>query len=106
MFNGVAHSIRIDEDVNIHDAEAVEWAVATRFQADQDLLVVGNTQGSKLDPTTTMDGVGAKMGLDATIPLAADDFTFKVIRVPGAGEIDLDDVLDDDGTAAAIISTE
>ena len=98
--------IVVGEDVNIHDPESVEWAVATRFQADQDLLVVSNTQGSKLDPTTTMDGVGAKMGLDATIPLAADDFTFKVIRVPGACEIDLDDVLDDDGAAAAIISTE
>ena len=98
--------IVVDEDVNIHDAEAVEWAVATRFQADQDLLVVGNTQGSKLDPTTTDDGVGAKMGLDATIPLAADDFTFTVIRVPGAGDVDLDAVLDDPAAAAAIIAAE
>ncbi|MDE0943278.1 MAG: UbiD family decarboxylase, partial [Alphaproteobacteria bacterium] len=84
--------IVVDEDVNIHDAEAVEWAVATRFQADQDLLVVGNTQGSKLDPTTTEDGVGSKMGMDATIPLAADDFTFTVIKVPGAGDVNLDAV--------------
>ncbi len=95
--------IVVDEDVNIHDAEAVEWAVATRFQADQDLLVVSNTQGSKLDPTTTDDGVGSKMGLDATIPLAADDFTFTVIKVPGADDVDLDIVLDDPGAAAAII---
>ncbi|MBT7759237.1 MAG: UbiD family decarboxylase, partial [Rhodospirillaceae bacterium] len=94
----------VDEDVNIHDGEAVEWAVATRFQADRDLLVVGNTQSSKLDPTTTDDGVGAKMGLDATIPLAADEFTFTVIQVPGAGDIDLDKVLDDDDAAAAIIA--
>lgn len=98
--------IVVDEDVNIHDAEAVEWAVATRFQADQDLLVVGNTQGSKLDPTTTEDGVGSKMGMDATIPLAADDFTFTVIKVPGAGDVNLDAVLDDPGAAAAIISND
>jgi len=95
--------IVVDKDVNIHDPEQVEWAVATRFQADQDLLVVSNTQGSKLDPTTTDDGVGAKMGLDATIPLAADDFTFKVIQVPGAGDLDLDAKLDDPAWAAAII---
>ncbi|MFP6695992.1 MAG: UbiD family decarboxylase [Alphaproteobacteria bacterium] len=95
--------IVVDRDVNIHDPEQVEWAVATRFQADRDLLVVNNTQGSKLDPTTTDGGVGAKMGLDATIPLAADEFTFTVIRVPGAGDIDLDIVLDDPGAAAAII---
>ncbi len=96
--------IVVDEDVDIHDPESVEWAVATRFQADQDLLVVSNTQGSKLDPTTTDDGVGAKMGLDATIPLAADEFTYTVIQVPGAGDIDLDKVLDDKGAAAAIIA--
>ena len=96
--------IVVDEDVNIHDPEAVEWAVATRFQADQDLLVVGNTQSSKLDPTTTDDGVGAKMGLDATIPLAADEFTFTVIKVPGADEVDLDRVLDDPGAAAEVIA--
>lgn len=96
--------IVVDEDVNIHDPEAVEWAVATRFQADQDLLVVGNTQGSKLDPTTTDDGVGAKMGLDATIPLAADEFTFTVIKVPGADAVDLDAVLDDPAAATAIIA--
>jgi 2,5-furandicarboxylate decarboxylase 1 len=98
--------IVVDEDVNIHDGEAVEWAVATRFQADQDLLVVGNTQGSKLDPTTTEDGVGAKMGLDATIPLAADAFTFTVIKVPGTGDVDLAKVLDDPGAATAIIAAE
>jgi 2,5-furandicarboxylate decarboxylase 1 len=95
--------IVVDGDVDIHDPEQVEWAVATRFQADRDLLVVNNTQGSKLDPTTTEDGVGAKMGLDATIPLAADEFTFTVIQVPGAGEVELDTVLDDPGAAAAII---
>ncbi|MBT3373147.1 MAG: UbiD family decarboxylase [Rhodospirillaceae bacterium] len=96
----------VDKDVNIHDGEAVEWAIATRFQADQDLLVVNNTQASKLDPTTTDGGVGAKMGLDATIPLAADDFTFTVIKVPGAGDVDLDAVLDDASAATAIIANE
>ncbi|MDP6691511.1 MAG: UbiD family decarboxylase [Alphaproteobacteria bacterium] len=96
--------IVVDRDVNIHNGGAVEWAVATRFQADRDLLVVNNTQGSKLDPTTTEDGVGAKMGLDATIPLAADEFTFTVIKVPGTGDVDLDAVLDDPNAATAIIS--
>ena len=102
----VKQVIVVDEDVNIHDPEQVEWAVATRFQADRDLLVVSNSQGPKLDPTTTEDGVGAKMGLDATIPLATDDFTFKVIQVPGADSIDLEQMLDDEGEAAAIIGNE
>jgi 2,5-furandicarboxylate decarboxylase 1 len=83
----VKHVIVVDEDVDIHDAAAVEWAVATRFQADRDLVVVSESQGSKLDPSTR-NGVGAKMGLDATKPLSADEMTFKRIRVPGEEKVD------------------
>jgi 2,5-furandicarboxylate decarboxylase 1 len=83
----VKHVIVVDEDVDIHDAAAVEWAVATRFQADRDLVVVSESQGSKLDPSTR-HGVGAKMGLDATKPLSADEMTFKRIRVPGEEKVD------------------
>jgi 2,5-furandicarboxylate decarboxylase 1 len=42
----------VDEDVDIHNPAEVEWAVATRFQADRDLVVVPESQGSKLDPST------------------------------------------------------
>jgi 2,5-furandicarboxylate decarboxylase 1 len=50
-------------------------------------VVVSESQGSKLDPSTR-DGVGAKMGLDATKPLSADEMTFKRIRVPGEEKVD------------------
>ena len=82
------HIIVVDDDVDIHNPTEVEWAVATRFQADRDLLIVPESQGSKLDPTNR-DGVGAKMGMDATKPLAADEMTFKRIRVPGEETIDV-----------------
>jgi 2,5-furandicarboxylate decarboxylase 1 len=85
----VKHVTVVDTDVDVHDPAEVEWAVATRFQADRDLVVVPGAQGSKLDPSTD-DGVGAKMGLDATVPLAADPMTFTRIGVPGAREVDLD----------------
>ncbi|MCC6777599.1 MAG: UbiD family decarboxylase [Hyphomicrobiales bacterium] len=84
----VKHVVVVDEDVDIHDPDQVEWAVATRFQADRDLLVVSESQGSKLDPSTR-NGVGAKMGLDATKPLAAPEMTFKRIRVPGEEDVDV-----------------
>lgn len=84
----VKHVIVVDEDVDIHDPAEVEWAVATRFQADRDLVIVPESQGSKLDPSTR-DGVGAKMGLDATKPLAVDEMKFKRIRVPGEEDVDL-----------------
>ncbi len=84
----VKHVTVVDEDVDIHNPAEVEWAVATRFQADRDLVIVPEAQGSKLDPSTR-DGVGAKMGLDATRPLDADPMKFKRIRVPGEEAVDL-----------------
>ena len=98
--------IVVDEDVDIHDPVEVEWAVATRFQADRDLLVVTDSQGSKLDPSTR-NGVGAKMGLDATKSLSAAEMVFKRIRVPGEDQVDLARVVQaSDGTdwREAIIS--
>ena len=91
----IKHAVVVDMDVDIHDPREVEWAVSTRFQADRDLVVVSNSQGSKLDPSTD-NGVGAKMGLDATIPLDTPEMKFKRIQVPGEQDIDLDAVLDGD----------
>ncbi len=88
----VKHVIVVDEDVDIHNPAEVEWAVATRFQADRDLVIVPESQGSKLDPSTR-GGVGAKMGLDATKPLDADEMTFKRIRIPGEEMIDTERVI-------------
>ena len=89
----VKHVIVVDEDVDIHNPAEVEWAVATRFQADKDLVIIPESQGSKLDPSTR-DGVGAKMGMDATKPLNAEEMKFMRIRVPGEDRVDLDKVVD------------
>jgi 2,5-furandicarboxylate decarboxylase 1 len=83
----------VDEDVNIHDPAEVEWAVATRCQSDRDLVIIANAQGSKLDPSTR-DGVGAKLGIDATIPLDAPAMRYRRIRVPGEDEVDLAKAID------------
>jgi 2,5-furandicarboxylate decarboxylase 1 len=85
--------IVVDEDVDIHNPTEVEWAVATRFQADRDLIVIQDSQCSKLDPSTR-EGVGAKMGLDATVPLDAPEFRFRRIQVPGEREVDPAAVID------------
>ena len=88
----VKHVIVVDDDVDIHNPTEVEWAVATRLQADRDLLVVPESQGSKLDPSTR-NGVGAKMGMDATKPLSAGEMVFKRIRVPGEESVDVERLL-------------
>ncbi|AEH24091.1 UbiD family decarboxylase [Pyrococcus yayanosii] len=60
--------IVVDEDVDIYDDREVEWAIATRFQPDRDLIIVPNARGSSLDPSGE-DGLTAKWGIDATKPL-------------------------------------
>lgn len=84
----IKHVTVVDTDVNVMDPTEVEWAVATRFQADRDLVVVPGTQGSKLDPSTD-GGIGAKLGLDATIPPGAEPMRFTRIAVPGQDTLDI-----------------
>jgi len=93
----------VDADVDVHDPAEVEWAVATRFQADRDLVIVSGAQGSTLDPSTTvtaseagievpahLQGISAKMGLDATRPLRYESHVFTRVRIPGEDQVDLD----------------
>lgn len=93
--------IVVDEDVDVHDPQQVEWAVATRFQADRDLIVISGAQGSVLDPSTTvghgdevppahLQGISAKMGLDATKPVSYRGHVFTKVRIPGELEVDLE----------------
>lgn len=86
----VKHVVVVDEDIDAFDLESVEWALATRFQADQDLVLVSGSQASRLDPTSAR-GVGAKLGFDCTIPLDADRFRFTPIDIPGYDALDLAD---------------
>jgi UbiD family decarboxylase len=66
------HIVVVDEDVDPFDMAAVEWAVATRFQGDRDLLILEDQPSSSLDPSAKLvpgqKARSAKMGLDATIP--------------------------------------
>jgi 2,5-furandicarboxylate decarboxylase 1 len=86
-------------DVNIDDQTEIEWAIATRFQADRDVVIVSGAQGSKLDPSSD-NGISAKMGIDATKPLATDPMEFKRIHVKGVEKVDLDKALQKDPKAA------
>ena len=70
---GIDHGLKlvvvVDEDVDIYDESSVLWALSVRFQADQDLVLVPRTMGVILDPSSSEDGLGSRMGLDATKPL-------------------------------------
>ena len=70
----------VDEDIDIFDDRDVEWAVATRFQADRGLVVLHGVRGSSIDPST-QDGFTSKVGIDATKPLGADPAMFDKAQV-------------------------
>jgi len=85
----IKHVVVVDDDVDIFNMEDVEWAIATRFQADRDMVIISNALGSKLDPSTD-EGLGAKMGLDATVPLNAPVVKFEKISIPGVDDIKIE----------------
>lgn len=99
----------VDTDVDVHDPAEIEWAIATRFQADRDLIVVAGAQGSPLDPSTTvgqpddapahLQGVSAKMGIDATRPVVYAAHVFTRVRIPGQDGVDLDALVAADNSA-------
>ncbi|MFW6376308.1 MAG: UbiD family decarboxylase [Thermoplasmatota archaeon] len=62
----------VDEDVDIFNDDEVEWAVATRFQPDEDIYVYEDQKGSSLDPSAP--DLTAKWGIDATKPWEGEEF--------------------------------
>jgi 2,5-furandicarboxylate decarboxylase 1 len=70
LFAGIKtlkHIYVFDEDIDIHDDLQVDWAMGTRFQADQDLIVLEGV-GMTMDPSLNGRRVGAKSGFDCTKP--------------------------------------
>jgi UbiD family decarboxylase len=64
----VKHIYAFDEDIDVTDDRQVEWAMGTRFQGDQDLLVMGGMTGMPMDPSLNGRRTGAKVGFDCTRP--------------------------------------
>ena len=69
------HAWVVDSDIDPYDMEQVEWAIATRFRGDEDLLVIPNVRVSSLDPVSDQEReLGCKVGFDATKPLGGEGF--------------------------------
>ena len=79
---GVDHYVKlvivVDDDIDVFDESEVLWAVATRMQADRDLVVVSGSLGALLDPSADERGVTAKLGIDATRPFG-EPFATKLV---------------------------
>jgi 2,5-furandicarboxylate decarboxylase 1 len=72
----------VDDDIDIHNPQEVEWAMATRFQGDRD-IVMKREPGSSLDPSSDMKTrMTTKMGFDLTIPWGDTQKGFSKPEVP------------------------
>lgn len=77
------HAVVVDFDIDPFDMEQVEWAIATRFRGDEDLLVIPHVRGSSLDPASDQaQELGCKIGLDATRPLSKPEASFVRAEIP------------------------
>jgi 2,5-furandicarboxylate decarboxylase 1 len=75
LFGGIArlkHIFIFDEDIDIRNDLQVEWALGTRFQADQDLVMLTGIPGMSMDPSLQGRRTGAKTGFDCTKPFGRD----------------------------------
>ena len=87
-------AVVVDEDIDIEDPNAVEWAVATRTQMDQDLSLRPGEYGSSLDPSADqVTRRTCKVGIDATIPPGVGREGFLKSKIPRADEIRMEDYL-------------
>lgn len=64
--------IVVDDDIDVRDWKDVMWAVATRSDPGRDLLVVTSTPIDALDFASPLQGLGGKLGLDATCKIGAE----------------------------------
>lgn len=75
--------IVVDEDIDVDNPVEVEWALATRMQPDEDVVIVRNARGSSLDPSSDQERLlTSKMGIDATRPLDRSLEEFEKARIP------------------------
>lgn len=67
----VKHVFAVDDDIDIFSDAQMEWALATRFQVDRDLVTVTGMRAVPLDPSLRGGRIGAKAGFDLTFPFDA-----------------------------------
>ncbi len=103
----VKHVFVVDDDVDIFSDEELEWALATRFQADRDLVVGSGFRAVPLDPSLPAFGApGAKAGFDLTVDRGHRDWSMPGPMTPveaPASVTSVSDALADGGKTFAEI---
>ena len=82
------HVYVVDKDIDIYNPLEVEWAMATRFQGDRDLVIRERAPGSSLDPSADSGThLTTRLGFDLTAPLETAGKSFRKADFP---VVDLD----------------
>jgi UbiD family decarboxylase len=64
------HVFIVDSDIDIYNPSEIEWAMATRFQGNKDLVIFDKAPGSSLDPSAEFNTKNTtRIGFDLTKPL-------------------------------------
>jgi UbiD family decarboxylase len=85
-------AIVVDEDIDPTNPTEVEYATSTRCQGDKDLLIIPNSKGSSLDPSSDQKNLlTTKIGIDATATLLKSKERFEIAKIPDQDKIKLSD---------------
>ncbi len=80
-----------DDDIDIYNEQDREWAMATRFQGDEDMLIKDREPGSSLDPSAESGTkFTTKIGFDVTKPMVTKGKSYDRADFP---DVDLDKFL-------------
>jgi 2,5-furandicarboxylate decarboxylase 1 len=83
------HAVVTDSDIDVYNVSDVEWGIATRFQASEDLIIIKNVRGSTLDSSADQEtGLTAKLGIDATRPLTKPREKFERAKIPHSERVE------------------
>lgn len=84
--------IVVDDDVNVHDMNDVEWAVWTRVASADNYRVFPDVTSWELERCAKEGRGSIRIGIDATVDME-DREKLKRPRIPGAEKIRLEDYL-------------
>ena len=63
----------VDPDIDVFSDEQMEWALATRFRPDRDIIIESGFRASPLDPALDAgEKVSSKAGFDLTLPFGME----------------------------------
>lgn len=68
----IKHIWVYDDDIDISNDRQCDWAFGTRFQADEDIVMLTGIPGMTMDPSLQGRRTGAKAGFDCTKPLGRE----------------------------------